>query len=233
MRSASEAVAVARRYTSFRSQYCLLWVQTVLGAPNAGPYAAWAWEHNTQHRGDPHPPAGVPVYYLGSRYGHICLSVGGGRVRSTDWPRAGRAGQTAPVAEANIQDIARAWGRTYVGWTSTLAGIAIPGIGSGGSAPVVPASGGGWKNNAVYVNKLHEGQSDSDSVWNVQKRLIALGFSIPAGPTGNWPAGGQTTAAVAAWQRSKNQAAPYNTGKSLGPRQTAALFAGTGVRIFP
>jgi len=173
------------------------------------------------------------VYFTGSQYGHIAISVGGGRIRSTDWPRAGRAGQTAPVAECGITELARAWGRTYAGWAEDLGGQRIPGIGSGGPAPVVPPSGGGWKNNAVYVNKLREGQRDSDSVWNLQKRLIQLGFAIPAGPTSNWPVNGQTTNALKAWQRSKNQPSPYNTGKSAGPKQTAAIFAGTGIRIFP
>jgi len=231
MRSAAEAVAYSRRYTSYRSQYCLNFVQTMFAAPWSGPSAIWAWNNaKGRHGPDPSPPAGVPVFWTGGQYGHIAISVGGGRCRSTDWPRAGRAGQTAPVAEAGIQEIARAWGRTYAGWAEYLGGVKIPGIGAGGTPAPSPS---GWKNNAVYVNKLREGTRDSDSVWNLQRRLMQLGFAIPAGPTGNWPVNGQTTRALAAWQRSKSQPAPYNTGKSCGPKQTAAMFAGTGIRIFP
>ena len=59
----------------------------------------------------PDPPPGVPVYFRNprSKYGHIALSLGGGRIRSTDWPRAGVVGNTT------IGEQERAWAISYVG----------------------------------------------------------------------------------------------------------------------
>ena len=51
----------------------------------------------------------------------------------------------------------------------------------------------------VWWDRLRYGQRDSDSVRNLQTRLISLGYSIPAGATGNYLR--QTKAAVAAFQR--------------------------------
>ncbi len=140
MRTAAQAVDAARRYTTYKSQYCLNAVQTWLDAPWAGPSAIWAWTNaKGKHGPGTTPPAGAPVFFTGSKYGHICLSVGGGKVRSTDWPRAGRAGQTAPVGETTIANLARSWGRTYAGWADHLGGQRIPGLG-GQPASTVHAS---------------------------------------------------------------------------------------------
>lgn len=128
MRTAAQAVAYARRYSRYQTQMCLNAVQTWLGAPWSGPYAMWAWQQaRHRHPGDKHPPPGVPVWWssAASRYGHIALSVGGGRVRSTDYPSRGQVG------EATIDQITR-WGTryTYQGWAEDLGGQRIPGIGS-------------------------------------------------------------------------------------------------------
>ena len=223
MRSASEAVRYARRFTTNRRGMCLYHVQTWLGAPWSGPYAEWAYHKwGGQHPGDKNPPPGVPVYWHNprSRYGHIALSVGGGRVRSTDWPGSGR------VSELSIDQMTRAWGLQYLGWSSRIGGQAIPGIGS--STPSRSHGSG----RHVYVNKLHYGVKDSDSVREAQKRLIALGFHIPAGATGNYF--GQTDSAVRKWQGSIHDSVDRAGHSSLGPRQTARLFRGvSGITIHP
>ena len=234
MRSAADAVAYSRRFTSYKSQYCLNFVQTMLAAPWSGPYAAWAWQHaQHKHPGDANPPPGVPIYILGSRYGHIALSVGGGNCRSTDWPRAGRSGQMAPVGEVNILHLARAWGRQYVGWAEDLGGQRIPGIGSAPAHHAPPPSHGHFRTGQVYQHVCHEGVRNMDSVRNVQQRLIDLGFGIPAGPTGNWPANGQTTRALRAWQQRNHQGGEWATGRKLGFSQAQLLFRGTGMAIKP
>lgn len=226
MRDASAAVAYARRYTRYRSQYCLNFVQTMLGAPWSGPSAVWAWNHGKgKHGPDPHPPPGVPVWLLGSTYGHVCLSVGGGRVRTTDYPGRGQ------VSEVGIHELARAWGRRYVGWAEYLGGQKIPGVGHPGPSTPHPTQHGHYASGQVYVHMLKHGSRDSDSVRNVQRRLIDLGFHIPAGPTGTWF--GQTDRAVAAWQRAAKQPAPWNKGTSMGPKQAARLLKGTGIKIVP
>ena len=95
------------------------------------------------------------------------------------------------------------------------------------------AHGGGWaRGGNVYVSYLHHGNKDSDSVRNVQKRLIQMGYSIPAGPTGNWFS--QTDAAVRKLQHDWRQAPQYATGKDLGRLQTEKLFRGvSGITIHP
>lgn len=226
MRSASAAVAYSRRYTHYRTQYCLNFVQTMLGAPWSGPSAVWAWNHaKGKHGPDAHPPAGVPVWILGSHYGHIALSVGGGRIRSTDFPGRGHVG------EVGIYDLAHRWGRHYVGWAEYLGGQKIPGIGHAAPSTPHPTQHGHFASGQVYVHMLKHGVKDSDSVRNVQRRLMDLGFHIPAGPTGNWFS--QTDHAVRAIQRKWNQPAQYATGRSMGPRQTARLFRGVHMAIKP
>jgi peptidoglycan hydrolase-like protein with peptidoglycan-binding domain len=79
------------------------------------------------------------------------------------------------------------------------------------------------------VSKLHYGQRDSDSVKEMQRRLIKLGFSIPAGATGNYF--GQTDAAVRAWQRKIGDRPDAAGRSSIGPRQAARIFRGTGVTV--
>jgi hypothetical protein len=200
---------------------CLYHVQTWLGAPWSGPYAEWSWHKwGGQHPGDKNPPPGVPVYWHNprSKYGHIALSVGGGRVRTTDFPRG-------HVSEHSIDYVTRAWGLRYLGWSSRIGGRSIPGIRS--SAPSRSHGSG----HHVYVNKLHYGQKNSDSVKEMQRRLIKLGFRIPAGVTGNYF--GQTDRAVRAWQRHIGDRPDRAGHSSIGPRQAARLFRGAGVTIHP
>lgn len=220
MRSASEAVRYARRYTHYRVGYCLNFVQTMIAAPWSGPSAIWAWNHaQHKHRHDKNPPPGVPVYWSGGRYGHIAISVGGGRVRSTDWPSRGR------VSETSIDSISRAWGKRYEGWAEDIGGRRISGIRA--ARPTSHA-----RTTNVYVNKLHYGSKNSDSVKAAQRRLIALGFHIPSGATGNWF--GQTDRAARAWQAKIGDRADRAGHSSFGPRQTARLFRGvSGVHIHP
>lgn len=72
--------------------------------------------------GDRNPPAGVPVYWgprTGSRAGDVVISLGGGRVVATDYPRNGVVG-TCTIAERERQI-----GRPYLGWTDNILGHPI------------------------------------------------------------------------------------------------------------
>jgi cell wall-associated NlpC family hydrolase len=85
------------------------------------PSAIKAWEGATiKHRGrDPRP--GFPVFFSGGRFGHIALSLGGDKIRTTDWPSKGRVGTTT------IGELERRWGKVYVGWTEDLNGHRLSG----------------------------------------------------------------------------------------------------------
>jgi hypothetical protein len=105
---------------------CLAFVRACLGV-GAGAATAFkaykAAEH--QHPDDTDPPAGVPVFWSPAKIGpfagagHVALSLGDGLVRSTAWPRTGRIGDVA------IDELTRAWRRTYLGWTEDLNGVRV------------------------------------------------------------------------------------------------------------
>jgi cell wall-associated NlpC family hydrolase len=97
---------------------CLQQVRTWAGIPARYPSAIIAWEH-TRHRVSTRtPPAGFFVFFRGGRFGHIALSLGNGRIRTTDWPR-GRVGTTT------ISELERRWGYHYVGSSSDVNGVNI------------------------------------------------------------------------------------------------------------
>jgi len=60
---------------------------------------------------DSNPPPGALVYWDTGQYGHIALSVGGGKVASTDFVHKGQE-DVVPIA-----DITAKWG-TYLGWSN-------------------------------------------------------------------------------------------------------------------
>jgi hypothetical protein len=77
----------------------------------------------TKHKHiDRNPPAGVPVFWSGGShgYGHAAVSLGGGKIRSTD------AGGRGKVATVDLGWVERNWGLHYLGWTEDLNGELIP-----------------------------------------------------------------------------------------------------------
>lgn len=112
--------------------YCQLWTRTMFGAGSAGDRdgdgdadAVDGWKSeptSARHPGDRTPPRGVPVAWGGGRngYGHRAISLGGGKIRSTDAGGAGR------VATVDLGWVERNWGMTYLGWSETISGIEIP-----------------------------------------------------------------------------------------------------------
>ena len=223
MRSASQAVASANRWHSNKTGMCLYTVQCYFSAPWSGPYAEWSWHHwGGQHHGDKNPPAGVPVYWHNSRskYGHIAISLGNGRIRSTDWPGHGRIGNLT------IDQMTRAWNLQYLGWSSRFSGGAIQGIGHAASHHA--ASHGGA---ATYLKKLHYGQRDSDSVRNLQKALNAHHLKAPGNitlpVTGYY--GPKTDMVVRACQAQHGYGHDGARHSNVGPRQAGHLHL-PGVR---
>jgi hypothetical protein len=120
------ASAIAAVGHSNIPRMCLMYVHDWLGIGARYPTAIAAWAAaRDKHARDANPPAGVPVFFLGAeRPGHVALSIGGGKIVSTDWPHAGHIGQTT------ITELASTWHHTYLGWTGDLNGKAIAGVGS-------------------------------------------------------------------------------------------------------
>jgi hypothetical protein len=124
-RDAAQTARAAERVTRNPPGYCLQWVHQRAGIPAKYLSASEAWQHaGHKHRGDRTPPVGAAVYWTGGShgYGHIAISVGHGKVRSTDAGGEGRVA-TVPVGWAH-----RAWGLHYAGWSSSLNGYTIPGV---------------------------------------------------------------------------------------------------------
>src|SRR5262245_14616377 len=93
--------------------FCLQWCREKAGISARYPDAATAWRNtNDRHPGDRHPPRGSLVYWTGGShgFGHIAVSLGDGRIRSTDAGGAGR------VATVRLGWVEAHWGLTYAGW---------------------------------------------------------------------------------------------------------------------
>ena len=122
----------AKRYTSNSPGMCLKYTRTWLEIASYYGDAATAWKHcKKRHPGDRNPPKGAPVLWTGGShgYGHAALSMGGGKIRTTD---ATSSGQTS------TQDLSypeRVWGLTYAGWAEDLNTVTIPYLGAVAPAP--------------------------------------------------------------------------------------------------
>ena len=130
--SREQAVREALRYTTWPHAMCGAFVQRVFGWGWVGASAIDAWNRAQHKHTDFPPPPGVPCYW-GPKghnpYGHIAVSLGGGKCRSSDYPGSGRVGTV------DIRWIEQHWPNTgrYLGWSEDIAGHVIPG--GGGAAP--------------------------------------------------------------------------------------------------
>jgi hypothetical protein len=199
------SVARARSHSSGFSGQCLHFVWLCLdGQHSYGLRDANAAFKASQHlHSDGSPPAGTPVYFLGSKHGHVALSVGGGRIRSTDWPSSNR------ISEVKISELSQKWGRRYAGWASDMAGHPIPGLAT--NAPALKAA----------ARRPFPGQSTTPgdqgaTVKVIQDRLNALGARLAE--DGRF--GPATEAAVKGFQRSHG----LEMDGHVGPKTWAALF---------
>jgi hypothetical protein len=103
--------------------YCLQQCRTWAGIAAGYPDASTAWRNtNDRHPGNRTPPRGSAVYWTGGSkgYGHIAISLGNGKVRSTD---AGGAGQCATVSLGWVESH---WGLPYAGWAWDINEVTIP-----------------------------------------------------------------------------------------------------------
>lgn len=125
-----EAAKRAEASTTNTPSYCQLWTRTMFGAPSVGDVDrdgdadavdGWNFERK-KHIGDRNPPRGVPVAWKGGSkgHGHRAVSLGGGKIRSTD------AGGLGKVATVDLSWVEKTWGMTYLGWSEDISGIIIP-----------------------------------------------------------------------------------------------------------
>jgi hypothetical protein len=131
--TSSEACGNANSYGSCDKGMCLKYTRTWLEIPSLQPDAISAWNKaNVKHPGDRNPPAGAPVFYKGGQYGHIALSMGGGKIRSTDCT------STYDVSTVDLSWCENHWGYPYLGWTEDLNEVKIPYLTGGAPTPEPP-----------------------------------------------------------------------------------------------
>jgi hypothetical protein len=102
---------------------CQQQVRLWCGIPARYPDAITAWRNtNDRHPGNRNPPRGAAVYWGGGSagHGHIALSLGGGKVRSTD------AGGRGRVATIDLGWVERNWHLPYMGWAWDINEVTIP-----------------------------------------------------------------------------------------------------------
>ncbi|WP_205829310.1 hypothetical protein [Microbacterium sp. B19(2022)] len=131
-----------------------------------------AWNKTERrHPGDRNPPVGVPVWFgakAGSAAGDVVISLGGGKVVATDYPRYGVVG-VCTIAQRQAQI-----GRPYLGWSEAIFDqqIAIPTPASGGGSSVAPAP-----------QKKEEEEEDMIIIIQRANSQLAKGRLLPSGRT--------------------------------------------------
>lgn len=131
VRNNLDAAALAEQQTSNTPGTCQLWTRTMLDAPSAGDrdrdgdadaVDGWKSEPEWARHTDRNPPRGFPVAWSGGSrgYGHRAISLGNGKVRSTDVPSSGRVGTVS------LDYFEKKWGLHYLGWSETITGAKIP-----------------------------------------------------------------------------------------------------------
>lgn len=102
---------------------CLQQSRTWAGIPARYPDASTAWRNANDRHFDNNPPRGAAVYWIGGSrgFGHIAISLGRRRIRSTD------AGGSGRVATRPLGWFARNWtSLRYAGWAWNINEVNIP-----------------------------------------------------------------------------------------------------------
>jgi len=212
--SGDEAVANAKRYQTNTPGMCLMYVRTWLEIGSQNPDAISAWNNaKHKHKGDTNPPRGAPVFWSGGAHGHIALAVNHDQARSTD------TASTGVVGTKDLGWWAANWGHKYLGWTEDLNGTTIPYLGKASGAKA------DWRaSGKVYVEKLHEGVTQSDSVSRLRYRLTNH-KDLPKNVRPGYGAayGDATVEAVRWWQRNI-AGIKDGQGKDMSNAQAERLF---------
>lgn len=110
---------------------CQAWTRNKFNAPSAGDQDhdgdadavdGWKSEPVRSRHGDRNPPRGVPVAWSGGSkgHGHRAVSLGNGKIRTTDGNGAG----VVATRDLNWPEVH--WGLNYLGWSDTMDGFPIP-----------------------------------------------------------------------------------------------------------
>lgn len=122
VQTADEVIGNAKSWSSCDVGMCLWTCQEWYESPHAYPDASTQWREAEHKHTDDDPPAGAPVFWTGGGhgYGHIAVSLGGSRIRSTDCTSNG------DVSDCDLSWPRTHWGLTYAGWTEDIGGVDLP-----------------------------------------------------------------------------------------------------------
>ena len=190
---------------------CQLFSRQCIGASPFGLSARTAFnatDHDNRHIDGPPPPGAIAYYGFKDRgAGHAVFVVDGGYVWSNDILRRGH------IDRVQWDVFPSRWGLPYRGWISACPTGDLP-VQEKGEAL------GYRQGRRVYGSRMHLGQDDSDSVWNLQVALISRGFEFQNGPTGYY--GEHTQRCVGFFQRRRGWSGSGADGVA-GPRTVDRL----------
>lgn len=137
LRNREEAAKVAENTHTNHVGWCQLIVHDYYNAPSVGDFDGdgaadaedgWKSEPARYKHFDRNPPRGVPVSFVGGShdYGHRAISLGNGLIRSTDFSGNTRVWTPGQMGNGTIDQVARAMGVTYAGWSESIDGVLIP-----------------------------------------------------------------------------------------------------------
>jgi hypothetical protein len=154
---------------------CQMFSRQCVGASAFGVSARLAFNDllsRHRHREGPPPPGSIAYYGRGDcGSGHAVFVVEGGKVWSNDILRAGK------IDRVDWDVFIARWGLAYRGWIDACPSGALP-------IRAKPDRDAYRQQRKVYRSRMRFGQSDSDSVWNLQLALMAAGFTLTNGPSG-------------------------------------------------
>lgn len=125
-RNASEAAQWAieqvKSGSSGWNNYCERFTESAWGKTGryASALAGWAAAKKEKRAYEgKNPPPGAMVYWGGGQYGHAAVSIGGGKIVSTDIKRKGKADIVT------IDYLTKTWGKPYLGWADPSKGTKL------------------------------------------------------------------------------------------------------------
>ena len=152
------------------------------GDKDADANDGWLSEPLSARHLDRNAPAGYPGYYKnrdGSGFGHRDIGVPGGKRRSTDFNGKTKKYDKGKMGTGTMEEIERAMGLVWVGWSTTIDGFEIPTGKDDDLPPPPPTSGLGERvDKAVKLLKAEINDKDGRHKRLVNNALKIL-LSIP------------------------------------------------------
>lgn len=183
--SPTQALAKANSITKGYGGLCLQFVRVCYNIGAKYPSAISAW-NNASHKHATSStagiPLGVPIFFSGSKYGHVAIYAGNGNMRTTN-------SATNRIHTMSVASWTRA-GYKLLGWTEDLNGVRFmtAGGGSGGSGGGGLAVDGRWGPATTRALQKALG-TPQDGVISGQYRHAGIrniqGVEYPSNPRGS------------------------------------------------